>query len=190
MLMECRLKVIDLTQSAGRLAITPLTASTVWKEMLTRRNFRLWLQADSPAMSPVRLLYPQQATFKAHVRFRVDFVGCTPSFGRGWDARRTSQPDPQRKSRLTKCGPLHQRLHFVTSMTAPVASGWSDGQVGLAPTGKAPPYHGAHPERTFHCPGALAEQVPILQSLAGAEFPTSAACPRRRRRVPRGRRHP
>ncbi len=23
-----------------------------------------WLQADSPAMSPVRLLYPQQATFK------------------------------------------------------------------------------------------------------------------------------
>jgi hypothetical protein len=26
--------------------------------------------------------------------------------------------------------------HFVTSMTAPVASGWSDGRVGLAPTGK------------------------------------------------------
>jgi hypothetical protein len=26
--------------------------------------------------------------------------------------------------------------HFVTSMTAPIASGWSDGRVGLAPTGK------------------------------------------------------
>ena len=39
--------------------------------------------------------------------------------------------------------------HFVTSMTAPVASGWSDGRVGLAPTGKAPPYQGAHPLRTF-----------------------------------------
>src|SRR5580700_10133814 len=26
--------------------------------------------------------------------------------------------------------------HFVTSMTAPVASGWSDCRVGLAPTGK------------------------------------------------------
>src|SRR5258708_25779563 len=26
--------------------------------------------------------------------------------------------------------------HFVTSMTAPVASGWSACQVGLAPTGK------------------------------------------------------
>src|SRR5207253_123095 len=31
--------------------------------------------------------------------------------------------------------------HFVTSMTAPVASGWSGCRVGLAPTGKAPPYH-------------------------------------------------
>jgi hypothetical protein len=40
-------------------------------------------------------------------------------------------------------------------MTAPVASGWSGGRVGLAPTGKTPPYHGAHPERTF----ALAQQV-------------------------------
>ena len=39
--------------------------------------------------------------------------------------------------------------HFVTSMTPPVGSGWSDGRVGLAPTGKAPPYHGAHPKRTF-----------------------------------------
>ncbi len=29
--------------------------------------------------------------------------------------------------------------HFVTSMTAPVASGWSDGRVRLVPTGKAPP---------------------------------------------------
>jgi hypothetical protein len=38
--------------------------------------------------------------------------------------------------------------HFVTSMTAPIASGWSDCRVGLAPTGKAPPFHGAHPLRT------------------------------------------
>ncbi len=35
--------------------------------------------------------------------------------------------------------------HFVTFMTAPVASGWSGCRMGLAPTGKAPPYHGAHP---------------------------------------------
>ncbi len=43
--------------------------------------------------------------------------------------------------------------HFVTSMTAPVASGWSDGRVELAPTGKAPPYHGAHPKQTFNMTG-------------------------------------
>src|SRR5437870_5086585 len=36
--------------------------------------------------------------------------------------------------------------HFVTFMTAPVASGWSGCRMGLAPTGKAPPYHGAHPK--------------------------------------------
>jgi hypothetical protein len=35
------------------------------------------------------------------------------------------------------CDLLHRRLqHFVTSMTAPVASGWSGRRVGLAPTGK------------------------------------------------------
>src|SRR5271169_2148356 len=33
--------------------------------------------------------------------------------------------------------------HFVTSMPAPVASGWSGGRAGLAPAGKAPPCHGA-----------------------------------------------
>jgi hypothetical protein len=33
--------------------------------------------------------------------------------------------------------------HFVTSIVAPVASGWSGCRVGLAPTGKAPPLHGA-----------------------------------------------
>jgi len=32
---------------------------------------------------------------------------------------------------------------FVTSIVAPVASGWSGCRVGLAPTGKAPPFHGA-----------------------------------------------
>jgi hypothetical protein len=36
--------------------------------------------------------------------------------------------------------------YFVTSIAAPVASGWSRRRVGLAPTGKASPFHGAHPE--------------------------------------------
>ena len=29
--------------------------------------------------------------------------------------------------------------HFVTSMPAPIACGWSDSRVGLSPTGKTPP---------------------------------------------------
>src|SRR6266566_6062302 len=38
--------------------------------------------------------------------------------------------------------------HFVTSMTAPVASGWSVLPGGPYTHWKAPPCHGAHPERT------------------------------------------
>jgi len=37
-------------------------------------------------------------------------------------------------------------------MPAPVASGWSGRRVGLAPTGKAPPCHGARGLRTFARP--------------------------------------
>ncbi len=38
--------------------------------------------------------------------------------------------------------------HFVTSMTAPIASGWSESRrVGFASTGKAPPLHGARRTR-------------------------------------------
>ena len=38
---------------------------------------------------------------------------------------------------------------FVTSTIAPVASGWSGCRVGLTPTGKAPPLHGARHEGSF-----------------------------------------
>ncbi len=47
-------------------------------------NFSFWLQADYPAMSEVGRLYPQQPTFKPHVRFRAISVRSTPSNGRGW----------------------------------------------------------------------------------------------------------
>ena len=61
-------------------------------------------------------------------------------------------------TRVTACtlalSPIRDTLtrgfsHFVTSMTAPVASGWSVCRVGLAPTGKRRLCHGAHPLRTF-----------------------------------------
>src|SRR5215472_7282752 len=39
--------------------------------------------------------------------------------------------------------------HFVTSMTAPIASGGSESPGGTCTHWKAPPYHGAHPLRSF-----------------------------------------
>ena len=39
--------------------------------------------------------------------------------------------------------------HFVASIVAPVASGWSGCRVGLSPTGITPPFHGARQQRTF-----------------------------------------
>ncbi len=56
--------------------------------------------------------------------------------------------------------------HFVTSMTAPVASGWSDRRVGLAPTGKAPPYHRAHPTRTLRAMRFAGVRHAEIQELA------------------------
>src|SRR5207244_592695 len=48
---------------------------------------------------------------------------------------------------VTRC--IEGFSHFVTSMTSPITSGGSNRRVGLSPTGKAPPYHGAHPLPTF-----------------------------------------
>src|ERR1700731_4359693 len=39
--------------------------------------------------------------------------------------------------------------HFVSSMPAPVASGWSESPGGACTHWKAPPCHGAHPFRTL-----------------------------------------
>jgi hypothetical protein len=42
--------------------------------------------------------------------------------------------------------------HFVTSMTAPIASGWSGCRVDLAPTEKRRLFHGARQKRTLYRP--------------------------------------
>ena len=44
--------------------------------------------------------------------------------------------------------------HFVASMTAPVASGWSGWPGGACTRWKAPPCHGAHVKRTLRKAGA------------------------------------
>ncbi|WP_211704223.1 hypothetical protein, partial [Paraburkholderia aspalathi] len=48
---------------------------------------------------------------------------------------------------------------FVTSTIAPVASGWSGCRVGLSPTGKAPPFHGARQERTFDMKAEIVDNL-------------------------------
>jgi hypothetical protein len=60
-------------------------------------------------------------------------------------------------TRVTACtlalSPIRDTLtegfsHFVSSMTAPVASGWSGLPGGICTHWNAPPFHGAHPIRT------------------------------------------
>jgi hypothetical protein len=56
-------------------------------------------------------------------------VTCLPSYGRSTSAV-TVTLSPIRDTLIEGFS------HFVTSMTAPIASGWSGCRVGLAPTGK------------------------------------------------------
>src|SRR5437016_8208180 len=53
--------------------------------------------------------------------------------------------------------------HFVSSMPAPVASGWSESPGGPCTHWKAPPCHGAHPKRTVI-------NLAICESLGGTPF--------------------
>ncbi len=62
------------------------------------RNGCFWLSTDSPAMSPVRPLCPNNGPSSADVRFSTDFVRFTPRSRPSWWCRRSSVVDPQRKS--------------------------------------------------------------------------------------------
>ena len=63
--------------------------------------------------------------------------------------------------------------YLVTSIAAPAASGWSVCRVGLAPIGKAPPCHGAHPRQTspilFSCDAKL-------HNTAALRYPSGMLC--------------
>jgi len=72
---------------------------------------------------------------------------CTSSFS--GLARRSLALRPAH-SRSHQLWPLVEGFsHFVTSMTAPVASGWSESPGGACTHWKAPPLHGARREQTF-----------------------------------------
>ena len=60
--------------------------------------------------------------------------------------------------------------HFVTSMTAPVASGWSVSPGGACTHWKAPPSHGAHVKRPF----GIAKVDSLLGGRRTSAFPVGA----------------
>ncbi len=92
----------------------------------------------------VALTHPSMSAFPG----RVAGSACTSSFSRFAQRSLTLLPAHSRCHR--KRDQLSEGFrHFVASMPAPVASGWSGRRVGFAPTGKAPPSHGAHPRRKF-----------------------------------------
>src|SRR5690242_7649189 len=64
------------------------------------------------------------------------------------------------------CDPLSEGFrHFVSSMPAPAASGWSESPGGACTHWKAPPCHGAHPFETF-MPRPAAGRVAQKRSFA------------------------
>src|SRR5271168_4274058 len=72
--------------------------------------------------------------------------------------------------------------HFVTSMTAPVASGWSGWPGGARTHWKAPPCHGAHVERTSRIAtvGVALRGFPSFEMLSGDLRVTNVRWRRRR----------
>src|SRR5271154_2716872 len=76
-------------------------------------------------------------------------------------------------TRVTACtlalSPIRDTLpegfsHFVTSMTAPVASGWSDLPGGIYTHWKTPPFHGARQVRTLALHKRSAAPAPAAPS--------------------------
>ena len=82
---------------------------------------------------------------------------CTSSFSRFARRSLALRPAHSRRHLYVTCY-TEGFSHFVTSMTAPVASGWSIRRVGLAPTGKRRLVHGAHVKRTLRI-GAVDVEV-------------------------------
>jgi hypothetical protein len=73
---------------------------------------------------------------------------CTSSFSRLARRSLASRPAHSRRHLYVTCY-TEGFSHFVTSMTAPVASGWSGWPDGACTHWNAPPSHGAHVKQTF-----------------------------------------
>jgi hypothetical protein len=94
--------------------------------------------ASSSLVNPAVSAFPGMAAGSA----------CTSSFSRFAQRSLALRPAHSRRSPIRD--PLSEGFsHFVSSMTAPVASGWSDWPGGACTHWKAPPCHGARHERPF-----------------------------------------
>ena len=84
------------------------------------------------AIPPFKCKRPAVTTFPDNV------VGsaCTSTFSRLAQRSLALRPAHSTRGHLYVTSYTEGFSHFVTSMTAPVASGWSGRRVGLAPTGK------------------------------------------------------
>ena len=141
---------------------SPAAPSTAWRQLDEASR----VAAPGPSLAGVRLVIPDRAMGLPVLRalslctccrhypgaatgrrlrssrpavsaFPENVVGlaCTSSFSRL--ARRLLALRPAHsRSHLYVTSYTEGFSHFVTSMTAPVASGWSVRRVGLAPTGK------------------------------------------------------
>ena len=125
-----RLVILSPRQGASRVAcvflvymLSPLPRHSVW----------LHLSLTSPDVSAFPAL--------------ADRSACATSFSRLAQRSLALRPAHSPSHLVT----LYTRgfSHFVTSMTTPIASGWSDSRVGLSPTGKTPPLHGARQLLTY-----------------------------------------
>ena len=76
---------------------------------------------------------------------------CTLSFSRL--AQRSLTLRPTRSRGHLDVAAIGRLQTLLTSMPAPVASGWSGCRAGLVPAGEAPPFHGARGKWTACCDG-------------------------------------
>src|SRR6478736_6260073 len=61
--------------------------------------------------------------------------------------------------------------HFVASMPAPVASGWSESPGGACTHWKAPPCHGARPRRSLNFANPILSEISVVAcSISATEF--------------------
>jgi hypothetical protein len=127
-----------------------------------------------------------RSSHPAVTAFPDNVVGsaCTSSFSRIAQRSLALRPAHSRGHLYVTCY-TEGFSHFVTSMTAPVASGWSGWPGGACTHWKAPPCHGAHVKRTLRigtvgaAVGGIREHSPAPHQRLPDARPRDARAPNR-----------